>query len=316
MNIVILDDIVINSKQKERLKTLGDVRIFSGVPNDREEIISRAKDADIIICGWAKLNSDILDSLDRLKMISVWATGYDNVDVEKATEKGIAVCNIPGYARDSVAELAIGLMISVLRYIPQADNEVRITKELNWKLFKGYELQGKTLGIVGMGTIGRKVAKIAKGFEMNLLAYDVYTDTDLEKELGFKFVSLDRLFKDSDVITLHLPLLEQTKNLITGKYFDMLEKPAIFINTARADLVNQEDLVHALKNKKVVGAGLDDINLSHNSADTLLELNNVIITPHMGFYTKESTIKKTEICINNIENYIMKKPVNVISKIY
>jgi D-3-phosphoglycerate dehydrogenase len=169
-NIVVLDDMELTLEQKYRLERLGNLKIYSGVPQTKEEILLKAKDAEILIVGWTKLERDILERLRNLKFIAVWATGYDYVDIKSAAQMNIPVSNIPGYAADSVAEMTIGLMISLSRKLILADEYVR-SGGLSWKGFKGGELKSKTVGIVGMGNIGNRVAHIATGFGMQVISF-------------------------------------------------------------------------------------------------------------------------------------------------
>lgn len=313
MKIVIMDDILMNDEHIEKLKNIGTLQIYSGIPANKYEIINRAKDADTIVMGWTKLTGEVMDELPNLKYISLWATGYDYVDIEEATKRGIVVTNVPGYAKNAVAELAVSLMLAVMRKIPQADYDVRRTKVYNWGMFNGMELTGKTLGILGTGAIGCRVAQIAHGFDMKIAAYDPYPREDMVKKYNIKYMSFEEIFNESDIVTLHMPLMSSTAKIIGAKEFNMMKRSTIFINTARAELVNQEELYEALKNKKIYGAGLDDVDLSRQSGMDILNLDNVVVTPHMGFNTKEATITKTDICINNVLNYINSQPTNVVN---
>lgn len=304
MKIVVIDDVLMNEEQIERLKSMGDLKIFSGAPANRAEIIDRAEDADVIISGWTYFNNDILDELKNLKMISLWATGTDYIDISEAHKRGIAVTNVPGYARNAVAELALCLMLSVIRKVPQADRDVRNSGEYHWSLFQGMEISDKTLGILGTGAIGCRMAEIAKGFNMKVIAFDPYPREENVKKYNIKYVSYEDIFIESDIVTVHMPLLPSTRHLITLKDLDKMKKDAVFINTARADLVNQDDLYQVLKSGRIFGAGLDDINFSLQSGADLLALDNVVVTPHMGFNTREATIIKTNICIDNISSFL------------
>lgn len=312
MKIVVIDDILMNQCQIDQLSSMGELKVFSGIPNSHEEILNRAKDADIIMSGWTHFSEDILSKLENLKMISLWATGYDYIDIRQANKREIIVTNVPGYAQNAVAELAVGLMLSVIRNIPNADVNVRESKEYNWGLFQGMELSNKTIGILGTGVIGSRLARIASAFDMNIMAYDPKPNHEIISKYNVKYTSYDKIFSESDVVTVHMPLISSTHNLITKKDFERMKSTSIFINTARADLVNQEDLYNILKSKSIFGAGLDDINLNTQSGLDLLELDNVVLTPHMGFNTKESTVIKTDICIDNVRNYLNGKPSNKI----
>lgn len=303
MKIVVIDDVLINEEQLQRLRSMGDLKVFYGTAASQQEIIDRGKDADIIIGGWTYFKNDVLDELKKLKLISLWATGMDYVDISEANKRGIAVTNVPNYARNAVAELALGLILSVIRKVPQADRDVRNSGEYRWSMFQGMEISNKTLGILGTGIIGCRMAEIAQSFGMKIIAFDPYPKEENSKKYNITYVSYDDIFTESDIVTVHMPLLSSTRNLITIREFSKMKKDAIFINTARADLVNQEDLYQALRDGRIYGAGLDDINFSLQSGTDLLTLDNVVVTPHMGFNTREATIIKTDICINNVQSF-------------
>lgn len=304
MKIVVIDDVLMSEAQLEQLSSMGELKIYSGTPVGRDEIADRARMADIIISGWTKFDDEILASLKDLKMISLWATGTDAIDLKAAYERGIIVTNVPDYAKNAVAELALGLMISTLRKVPQADRDVRKSGEYHWSLFQGMEMSRKTLGILGAGAIGGRLADLVRGFDMKVLAFDQNCKKENTVKHNLEYVSYDEIFMESDIISVHLPLLPSTKNIITMKDFDKMKKNAILINTARADLINQGDLYKVLKEGRILGAGLDDINFSLPSGMKLLELDNVVATPHMGFNTQEATVIKTDICIANVGDFI------------
>jgi len=313
MRIVVLDDMEMTSKQRADIQELGDVSIFEGIPGDTEEIFYRAKDAEILITSWTKLSEEVLSFIPSLRFISVWATGYDSVDISYATSRNIKVSNIPAYAADSVAELAIGLMLSVLRKIPRADENVRKTKELKWQFFQGRELRGKTLGVLGTGNIGKRVLEISKAFGMDLIAFDLFPSQKLEHEFGVKYLGFEELFSSSDIVSLHLPLLSSTARIVSEKEFGLMKPQAIFVNAAREALVDQDALVKALETNSIAGAGLDDIDLKNPSSEILLDLENVVLTPHIGFNTGEAVRNKTDICIDNVKHFLNGHPRNLVN---
>lgn len=314
MRIVVLDPIEMSDEQKERLLSLGTVTIYNDMPKSSEEIIQRAQNAEILVTGWSLINCKVLKSLKQLKYISLWATGYDQIDLKVATKLGIMVSNVRGYAQNAVAELAMGLMLSVARNIPRADKDVRDTEKYNWKKFSGIELSRKTLGVIGVGTIGSRTAHIGSGFEMKVLAFDPYPDIEMTKEQQIDYCSLGEVLKNSDVISIHLPLMPTTKKLMNAKTFSMMKKNAIVINTARAEIIDQDALVHALESGDIAGAGLDDIVIDSESGQKLMKMENVVLTPHMGFYTREAIVVKTNQCIHNIAAYIAGRPENVLNR--
>jgi len=313
MKIAIIDDVTLTVEQEERLRSCGEVVIFTGVPNRPEEILARAEGAQILIASWTKINSRILEKLTRLKMISVWATGYDNVDVEAATRLGIRIAHVPGYATEAVAELCVGLMLAVVRRILPADRDVRREKRLNWDRFPGAELKGRILGLLGTGAIGARVAEIARVFGMKIIAHDPFPREDLAGRLQIEYLPLPEVLRRSDILSLHLPLSADTKGFFSGKEFARMKPGAVFINTARQAVVDQDALLGALGSGRISAAGLDDIDLSRESGRRLLELEQVVFTPHIGFHTAEAIAKKTDICFENAIQYIRGNPMNIVN---
>jgi phosphoglycerate dehydrogenase-like enzyme len=305
MQIVVMDDITLSDEHIHTLKSVGELVVYQGTPNDRDEILSRAKDATIILSGWTQYPKGIFKELPDLKMISLWATGKDYVDLEEAENAGIKVTNVPGYARNAVAELAFALILAVVRKIPQSHANVRATHAYNWHLFEGSELAGKTLGILGTGAIGVKVAQIARGFDMEVIAFDMYPRMDLEAEGLFNYVGFQDVFSQSDIVTVHMPLFPETKGIITEQELKAMPRHGVLINTARAGLIDQEALTKALEEGVLAGAGLDDMDLEHPSSRRLMAMDQVILTPHMGFFTTEAIQVKTHICVENVRAFVL-----------
>lgn len=313
MKIVILDDVTITPAQEERLRKQGEVVIFPGVPTRPEEILTRAEGAQVLIASWTKINAQILESLPHLQLVSIWATGYDNVDVEAATRLGIRIAHVPGYATEAVAELCFGLMLAVVRKILPADRDVRHEKQLNWNRFQGMELKGKVLGLLGTGAIGARVAEIAHAFGMKLIAYDLVPRRGLAESFQIQYLPLPEVLRESDILSLHLPLAPHTKGFFSAKEFAQMKPSAIFINTARQAIVDQDALLGALESGQIAAAGLDDIDLSQESGRRLLELDQVVFTPHIGFHTAEAIAQKTDICFENVIQFIRGNPVNIVN---
>jgi D-3-phosphoglycerate dehydrogenase len=313
MKIAILDDVTMTVAQVNRLRQHGEVEIFTGVPTCPEEILLRARGAHILIASWTKISAKILKSLPLAQMISIWATGYDNVDVKAATRLGIRVAHVPGYATEAVAELTLGLMLAVVRKIPMADGDVRREKQLNWSRFRGRELRGKVLGLLGTGAIGARVAEIAYAFGMNLIAYDLIPQKNLIETFGLQYLPLREVLMRSDILSLHLPLTPDTKRFLSVQEFGQMKRGALFINTARQAIVDQDALLGALESGQIAAAGLDDIDLSQESGRCLLELKQVVFTPHIGFHTTEAITQKTDICFENVIQFIAGNPVNIVN---
>jgi phosphoglycerate dehydrogenase-like enzyme len=223
----------------------------------------------------------------------------------------VVVCHVPSYASNAVAELALGLMLAVLRKIPAADRDLRRSGRPDWQPFQGSELHGKTLGVVGTGVIGQRVARLGHCLDMRLLGYDVRPAQTMSDDLGMRYTPLSELFAGSDVVTLHAPLTPATEGLVDGALLRRLPETAIVINTARAGLIRQDDLLEALSAKTIAGAGLDVIDLGRESGPKLLALDNVVSTPHIGFYTREALAKLTAVCVDNVVRFLDGRPANV-----
>lgn len=313
MNIVVLDSITLNEVQLNRLNSLGQLTSYNESAQTDLEIIERCQNADIILTGWTNFSEELLQELQNVKLISLWSTGHDQIDLEVARACGIAVTNVRGYAQNAVAELAFGLMLDVLRKISLADRAVRFDDAYDWHPFGGKELTDKTIGIIGFGAIGQKVAKIAHGFDMRVLAHSPNIDVSLTDYLKVSSVSLDYLLSESDVVTLHLPLLPETTELISKEALKQMKSTSILINTSRGGLVDQEALCNALDNQELAGAGLDDILIERESVKRLKRLPSVVMTPHIGFNTAEAIVLKSDSCIENVERYLKGRPINVLT---
>ncbi len=290
----------------EILKRVGDVEIATGLTPD--ELKEKIKDADaIVIRSGTKLTKDIIDAAENLKVIARAGVGVDNVDLNAATEKGIIVVNSPDASSISVAELAIGLMLSAARNIPQATASLK-RGEWDRKSFKGVELYGKTLGIIGLGRIGQQVAKRAQAFGMNIVGYDPYIPVDVAKNMGVELMEVDDLCKVSDFITLHVPLTPKTKHIIGKEQISLMKKNAIIVNCARGGLIDEEALYEALKDKKIRGAGLDVFEEEPPKDNPLLTLDNVIGTPHQGASTVEAQKSAGTVVAEQVVKILSGKP--------
>ena len=271
----------------EILKQRGlEVVDLSELPKD--ELIEKVEDLDAIIVRSAtKVRKEMIDRAKNLKVIGRAGVGLDNIDVEYAKSKGIKVINTPGATSISVAELTIGHILSVIRKIAYGDREIRNGA---WpkKMCKGIEMYGKTLGIIGFGRIGKEVAKRAKAFGMKIIYYDVHrVSEEVERELGIEYRNLDTLLSESDIVTLHVPLLPETKHMINRERIEKMKDGAILINAARGGIVDENALYKALKSGKLYGAALDVYENEPPNDSKLLELDNIVMSPHIGAQTKE-----------------------------
>lgn len=278
---------------------------------DTEALKERAKDAEVLVLANMPLKGEIIASDDKLKMMSIAFTGVDHVDLKACKEKNAVVCNAAGYSTPSVAELAYGLIFSVLRNIVPLDKATR-----EGKTKEGYgqnDLAGKTLGVVGTGAIGAKVAEIALAFGCKVLAWSRSEKEEL-KAKGVNYVSLEKLLAESDVVSIHTPLNEATKGLISKEKIDLMKKSAILINTARGPIVDNKALAEALKEGRLAGAGIDvfDMEPPLPLDYPLLGAPNTVVAPHVGFATKEAMVRRANITFKNIEKWIEGNPQNLI----
>ncbi|MDI3310420.1 MAG: phosphoglycerate dehydrogenase [Thermoanaerobacterium sp.] len=262
------------------------IRNESGKPYEESELINIIKDIDGIIVGLDKITSNVLKNAKKLKVITKYGVGMDNIDIEEAEKLGIKITFTPGANKESVADLAFSLMLCLSRNVIKLDNIVRSNK---WEKIVGYEVYGKTLGIVGTGSIGKGVAKRAAGFDMKILAYDKYPDYDFADKIGMKYVDKKTLLEESDFITLHIPLSDETYHFIDEEEFNIMKNTAYIINTSRGGIINENALYNALKDKKIAGAALDAFEEEPPLNSKLFELDNVILSPHCGASTKEAT---------------------------
>jgi phosphoglycerate dehydrogenase-like enzyme len=313
MKIALIDDVTLTPGQEGRLRGCGEVRVFSGVPVEAGEILERARGAEIVVASWTKINDAILSGLPRLRLISIWATGTDNVDVAAATRRGVAIAHVPGYATEAVAEMVFGLVLAICRRILAADRDVRREGKLNWHLFQGLELRGKTLGLLGTGAIGARVAEIAGAFGLRVIAHDPAPREDLVRKCRVAYLPLDEVLAQSDILSLHLPLTAATQGAFSFAQFARMKPAAVFINTARAAIVDQAALREALETGTIAAAGLDDLDLDQDGAFWFLEAGSVVLTPHIGFNTREAIIKKTDVCIDNIVEFIQGRPRHLVN---
>jgi lactate dehydrogenase-like 2-hydroxyacid dehydrogenase len=304
MRTVVMDDVVLSAEQVRVLKTLGELVVFRGTPVTREEILGRAAGAQVLISGWTRYSRAILGELPGLELISLWSTGMDCVDLGAARQAGVQVANVPGFARNAVAELTFGLILSVMRKIQPALSRLKASRTFEWGLFEGRELAGKTLGILGTGAIGAKAAQIARGFDMEVIAFDVKPRWELQTSGLLTYVGFSEAFSGSDIVSVHMPLLEETRGSIGLAELSRMPPHGVFINTARAEIVDQEALAHCLGNGTLMGAGLDDVDLGHPSWEILCRMEHVVMTPHMGFYTQEAVQVKSGVCVDNVVRFV------------
>ena len=270
----------------------------------RKELLKEVKQCDALLCLLTeKIDKEILTANPKLKVVSNYAVGYDNIDVKVATAKGIAVCNTPGVLEDAVAEHTFALMLALSKRIVEADRFVRAGKYKRWEpmLLLGTELKGKTIGIIGLGRIGAGVAERARsGMGVNVLYHDIKRNKDFEKKYQAKFAAMSELLKKSDFVSLHVPLLPSTRHLIGKEELRLMKKTAYLINTSRGPVVDEKALVEALKKKHIAGAGLDVYENEPKLAPGLIKLKNAVLTPHTASATVEARTAMSELAARNI----------------
>lgn len=301
------------------------------------KLSDQAADAEAeILCNFVGLsvNSATLSQFPKIKYVTTRSTGFDHIDIKACKEKNILVSNVPTYGENTVAEFAFALMLSISRKLYPSVKRVREEGSFSYEGLTGFDLMGKTLGVVGSGHIGIYAIKIAKGFGMKVLAYDPYPRKELAEQYGFDYADLDTLLQNSDVVTLHVPYMPATHHLINEEKLQKIKKGAILINTARGGLVDTAALVKALQSKQLAGAGLDvleeegfikderdllygghpnEAQLKTALADhELMQMDNVIITPHNAFNTREAELRILDTTIANIEAFLKGQPINVI----
>ena len=271
----------------------------------REILLQKVKGADAILSLLTdKIDGEVLDAAGpQLKIVANYAVGYDNFNLADAKQRNIMMTNTPGVLTDTVAEHAVALILAIARRVVESDKFMREGKYVGWApmLFLGNDLKGKTLGLVGLGRIGRTVAKIMKnGFEMKVLYYDIQRNEETEKQLGLEFRDLESLLKESDFVSIHVPLLPTTKHLIGELQLKLMKKTACLVNTSRGPVVDEKALVEALKSGAIKGAALDVYEEEPKMAPGLAEIPNTVLTPHIASATEETRAKMSEMAAQNI----------------
>lgn len=283
----------------ETLKQYSNDLVFntSGRPLTEEELIPLLRDCDGYIAGLDFVTEKVLEQCPRLKVISRYGVGYDRVDIQAASRRGITVTNTPGTNSEAVGELAFALILAVIRKIPYLDSS---TRKGEWVRSNGSECLGKTLCILGLGAIGKVVARCAQGFGMTVCAYDPYINEDYCSAHQIEPVSLEEGFGKADVISLHLPLTEDTRHMINRETIGIMKDGAVIINTSRGGIIDEEAAYEGLKSGKLGGLGLDAFEKEPPEASRLFEFDNVVATPHTGAHTSEATRNMADCSVKNL----------------
>ena len=288
-----------HSKALEELRSFCDNLVFNptGRPLTEDELIPLLNDCDGYIAGLDYITEKVINSCPNLRVISRYGAGYDRVDIKAAKKKNITVTCTPGANAVAVGELTFALLLSVARKISYLDNSTRNNK---WIRSIGIELAGKTIGIVGLGAIGKIVARCARGFNMNVMAYDPYIQDSYFKVHQIENATFEELIKKADVITLHLPLNESTRHIINKNSIAEMKDSTIIINTSRGGLIDEEAVYEALEQGKLGGLGLDAFESEPPENSPLFSLNNVVVTPHTGAHTIEATQNMAFMAVKNV----------------
>jgi D-lactate dehydrogenase len=275
----------------------------------------------------SKIDSTVINALPALRLIATRTTGFDHIDTHAAAARNIPVCNVPSYGENTVAEFAFGLILSLSRRIPDAINRVRATKQFDTSGLTGFDLKDQTLGVLGTGKIGSHLIKMAKGFEMNVIAYDAFPNEKLAAELGFRYTTLDEVLSTSKVISVHVPFLPSTKHLLNSENMSKIQKGAILINTARGAVIESQALLNALEQRTISAAALDVLEdeeslqpgvvsnpdpIISKINQTLITLPQVYITPHLAFNSKEALQRILQTTVENIQAVQKGAPINIV----
>jgi D-3-phosphoglycerate dehydrogenase len=273
------------------------VWVNANSPSVQDEILELVPETSAIIVGLVPITEKIIEKASKLKIVSMYGVGVNHIDLEAARKKGVIVTNCPGSNDQAVADLTMGLMATIARNIPQIDRDIR---DGYWKKYMGGELWQKKLGLIGLGNIAKGVVHRAKGFDMQISAYDPYTSAEVADAHGVQLQSFEDVISQSDFISLHAPLTEETKCMFGSEQFKRMKPTSYLINTARGGLVDEQALFAALSNGEIAGAGLDVFVEEPLKDSRLVELKNVVLTAHTGTHTKESIERMGIMAVDNV----------------
>ncbi len=319
MKIVILDAYTTNPGDLswDAFNQFGDVSVYDYTPDSM--VIERCKDAEIIIDNKVILNKQILKQLPKLKYIGMLSTGFNVIDIEAAKKQGVVVCNVPTYSTSAVAQLTFALILELYNQVGLHSNAVHdgewtACRDFSFQKTPLVELAGKTIGLIGYGKIGSEVAKIADAFGMNILCY-VPSEKPIPDFNSFKFVSIDELAENSDIVSLHCPLTPETTGIINEKFIGKMKNSAIVINTSRGPAVDEKALADALNSGRIAGAGVDVLSTEPPKADNpLLACEKCFITPHVAWAGFETRQRLVGVVYDNLKAFLDGNPVNVVNK--
>lgn len=318
MKIVVLDGYTLNPGDLtwEGIEQLGELTVYDRTPADK--VLERAADAEVLFTNKTPLGEDVLENLPNLKFIGVLATGYNIVNTEVAKAKGIIVSNVPGYGTASVVQMTFALLLELTQHVKHHSDTVKDgkwAKSADWCYwdYPLIELAGKTMGIIGFGSIGEKVGDIATAFGMNILGSKRH-QTDQSHRPNFRWADVPEILEQSDVVSIHCPLTPETKGLINQENLKRMKPTAFLLNTSRGPIIVDQDLADALNSDVIAGVGIDVLSVEPPAADNpLFTAKNCLITPHIAWATKEARSRLMAITIANLEAYLAGNPVNVVN---
>lgn len=277
------------SKVKNELEKI-DAKIFISEGVDEESIIKVAKDADALLVCYAEISSRIIKELENCQIISRTGIGLDNIDIKAATNAGIIVTNVPNYCIEEVSDHALSLILNCVRKICQLNKTVKNEKIWDFEKYKPiYRLNGQTLGLLGFGKIPRRLVEKVSSYDFDILSFDPYIKEEIADRYGVRLVKFEELISNSDILSLHAPLTNETEGIINNRTLEKMKDTSFLINTSRGGLIKENDLYYALKNQEIAGAGIDLLASEEPSSENpLFGLDNIAITPHVAFYSEES----------------------------
>lgn len=319
MKLVVLDGYTLNPGDLnwDGIKEFGDLQVHDRTPES--QIVERCQGAEIIFTNKTPLREAILAQLPDLKYIGVLATGYNVVDVDYAKKRGVLVANVPGYGTASVVQMTFALLLELCQHVQSHSDSVfegEWSRSLDFCYWKHplVELEGKTLGIIGFGSIGQKVADVAGAFGMNVIGQS-RRQSDQTHRKNFRWAGLHELLSESDVVSIHCPLFPETQGLINKETLKLMKSSAFFLNTSRGPLMVDQDLADALNAGVIAGAGIDVLSVEPPSAtNPLFRAKNCLITPHIAWATKEARSRLMGIAENNLSSFLNGNPVNIVNK--
>lgn len=317
--VLVTEPMPLIEEERKILEKFANLKLAKSTAED--DLIAEVGDVDVIMVVYAKITKQIIDSAKKLKGIVRYGIGVDNIDLDAATKRKIPVANVPDYCIGTVADHAFALLLTLSRKILIADKIVRTREYVGaWTSpsdkIKGVDLEGKVLGIIGLGKIGRSVAARARGFGMEVIAYDPYVDKELANALNIKLVGLDTLLRESDFVSIHAALLPETRGIIGERELKMMKKTAYLINVSRGPIVQEKALCKALREGWIAGAGMDVYeNEPPDPENPLFKLENVVLTPHIAWYTEEALRRLEMSAVNEAIRILQGQlPKNLVNK--